>query len=207
MDKYQENILPKFYEEEGEKVGSGYEAMMDFNLRWLLRCADDKYKGVNPSLIHEYAKHTVFFLIYGNNDNKEDVFAYDCREISKEFKVERINVFRQFHSIDLLVEVDIKDKTESNTYILNIENKFDASVTQKQLEKYRKDIEENEYKGKEITIRNLCIFNEDSRYEKGMQEICKNNNYKFLNLQEIAEFAKMEKKTGNALFDEFWFHF
>ena len=202
----QEIQLPEFYQyknEDGWKVDSGFETIQDFNLSWILRCADDKYKRVNLQL-HKYAKRIVFLLIHGiNKDGNEYILNKVMRD---EFKVTKVRIKRQFHRIDLVAEINTEEDSITEKYVLSIENKWYQPIKEGQLEGYKKVLEE-EIDCRENKIINLCIFCDEK--DENQKQRCRDNQYKFLTIGDIHIIAKMEEegKTGNALFDEYWFNF
>ncbi|MBK8330146.1 MAG: PD-(D/E)XK nuclease family protein [Bacteroidetes bacterium] len=196
--------LPEFYkytEEDGRKVDCGFEAIQDFNLRWILQCAEDRYQITNR-ILYEYANLTAFFLIHGFN--QEDGQYSLNRILSEDFKISHVKTRRQFNGIDLIAEVNVLENSLSKKYVLNIENKWYTKIPDGQLEYYRNEIEK-EYNSDE-TIINLCIFCDHENLDEVQKQRCQNNNYKFLAISDIQELMK-NGKTNNALFDEYWFRF
>lgn len=201
----QENTLPEFYYYEKDKkyaTDNGYETLQDFNLSWLFKCAEDKFKDVNQKL-NEYAKLTVFLLIYGSN-NEAGEYTLDI-EMNNAFKVVKVETRRQWNRIDLIADVEIENKSVPEKYVLNIENKSYTKIRNGQLENYRKHIE-TEYGGKRKIV-NLCIFCDSELIDESQKKICKDNQYKILTIPNIKDLAKMYTETNNALFDEYWFRY
>lgn len=196
--------LPEFYqynEKDGRRVDSGFETIQDFNLSWILRCAEDNYQKTNLKL-YEYAKFTVFFLIHGFNKDGDE-FALE-KEMSPGFKITRVKTRRQLGYIDIIAEITTEENSVSKKYVLSIENKWYTLIKDGQLEEYKKVIEK-EYNS-EVTIINLCIFCDHEKLSENQKQLCRDNNYKFLAISDIQ--AKMKNgKTNNALFDEYWFNF
>lgn len=205
--------LPLFFNYKEEDTDNGYETIQDFYLSWMLRCAEDKYKDQNSKL-HEYARHTVFLLIYGDND-KDDKDIYKVKkenmELYDDFLVLNVKTKRQFKKIDLIAELDIQDKSGEKKYVLNIEDKWYSKPSDYQLTNSIK-VTRKEYGNNETIFIDLVIFGD---YEiiknQEVKQICKDNGFRFLTICDIKEEFKMSKKeavtTGNALFDEYWFNF
>lgn len=195
--------LPPFFNYKEENTDDGYESIQDFYLSWTLRCADEKYKNKNIKL-HEYARNVVFSLIYGRNNN-ENRFIID-KEIGNDFQVINVKTKRQFKKIDLIAEIEIKENSDSIKYILNIENKFYSRINDSQLQN-SSEIVENEYGNKGYKIIHLVIFCDYTNLNEEVKRQCEKNNFSVLTIEDIKEFAGMEKgtETGNALFDEYWF--
>jgi hypothetical protein len=203
--------LPKFfnYKEDVEEAEQGYETMQDFFLSWTFRCAAEKCKSTDEQIekIHLYAKKALFSLIYGKNN--EDYTSFSVANYEEEFVVKDVRVWRQWKRIDLLVEVDAIRNGVPQNFALNIENKWYTHIKNGQLAT-AKNATEHYYKEEEPEDReiiNLVIFC-DECYERNPQNVqeCIKNGYKLLTIEDIAGFMNMGgKKTGNALFDEYWF--
>lgn len=194
--------LPKFdnYQEEGP-TDDGYESLQDFFLSWTIRCSPDKYRKENKKL-QEYARRIVFIMIFGNNNS--DRYSIE-NNFPDEFRVKEVKTKRQFKGIDLLAEVTTTYKGEENKHLLNIENKVYSSLQPNQLKRYKSIIEEW-YSGYEIS--NLFITCDDCRKDYESEKIkCQENNYKYLTINCLFVLSEMDKldKTGNELFDEYWF--
>lgn len=203
-------MLPKFnnYIEEG-RVDNGYEALQDFFLSWTIRCSqfgidksDIRVKESDVK-VYEYSRRIVYSMIYGNNDN--DIFNLNSK-IPDSFKVTSIKTKRQLESIDLLAELKVSVEGKDEEYVLNIENKWYSKLSDHQLNKY-KDYVINNFKQSPV---HLFITCDDCRknYDRE-KEICKAEGYKYLTIGDISRLSGMniENKTGNDLFDEYWFNF
>jgi hypothetical protein len=191
--------LPKFSNYHEEKCDYGYEALQDFFLSWTLRCADQKFKNVNP-LVNEYARRTVFLLLYGQNT--EDNFSLNL-DISESFKVLKVETKRQSGGIDLIALLTIIDNNNIlQKFALNIENKWYSTLKENQLEKNKLYVENNFH---DYQIVNLFITCDDCRKNyKQEKELCRQNKYKFLTIENIVVIVNMDV-TGNDLFDAYWF--
>jgi len=179
----------------------GYETLQDFFLSWTFRCAESKYNEVND-LVHKYASRAIFALIFGVNNEKGEYVVEE--QMPNSFIVEKVNVFRQWNNIDLLVDIDVQNGSESKKYILNIENKFYSNLRDVQLKAYRKAVYDF-YQSQECEIVNLFIAFDTIK--EGAKVICRQNGYKFLTCYDIEVYMKIDKETGNDLFDEFWIYF
>ncbi|KAF2519227.1 hypothetical protein E0W68_05495 [Flavobacterium salilacus subsp. salilacus] len=202
------NNLPTFfnYTEEGP-TDNGYETIQDFFLSWTLRCSKDKYKEGN-GLLNSYAKRVLYSLLYGNNskDIEDNIYKVDFDNGFEDFKVIEVKTKRQYKGVDLLVEVEVLLNNKREKYILNIENKWYTNVSDYQLTKNINSI--SNYKNfnlEEIQLINIVIFCDGAIYGRNVH-ICRNNNYRFTNIDELKVLAGMYDlgKTGNELFDTYW---
>ncbi len=146
-------LVPPFFNYKEEKTDNGYETMIDFNLSWIFRWADEKFKDQNPR-IHNFGKQSIFFLIYGQNINNK--FVLD-KKMDPDFRVFNVKTKRQFNRIDLLVECDIEHNLVRKKYILNIENKWYSPIHGNQLESSIEAIQNN-FPKNEYELINLVIF-------------------------------------------------
>lgn len=206
MNKQSISELPLFFNKNHDGgADQGYENLQDFFLSWTLRCAEHRYKIINPKL-HEYAKQMIFFLIYGENNDE----AYTLNKtIPDDFVVQTVNTRRQFYQIDLVLIVEVSENLKSNKYVLSIENKWYTSISNGQLEKYKESI--RKAYDSDYTIIDLVIFADECITEKdpSQREKCKKNGYKLLTIGDLQDYTNMKGNglTKNALFDEYWFNF
>lgn len=192
-------MLPIFknYQEEGP-VDDGYETLQDFFLSWTLRCSPETYQNEN-NIVSHYCRRIVYFLINGFNDEQDNYKVEWDRFV--DFKVKSIETRRQKGRIDLIALVELENSDEK--YILNIENKWYSLLGSNQLKTYREYVEKNY---PEYSAVNLFITCDTCRpkYKQDKQD-CRVNNYKFLTIGQIKEEVRLDIKTGNALFDAYWF--
>lgn len=191
--------LPKFSNYREENCDAGYETLQDFFLSWTLRCADQKFKGANDK-INEYARKTVFLLLFG--DNSKDIYSLGC-EMPTDFKVTNVQTKRQYKAVDLVALVTIEDKdNQSKQFALNIENKWYTSLKDHQLEKNKRQVESG---FSDYEIINLFITCDNCRMNYTQEKkLCIQNGYKYVTIDDIVSITRMEP-TGNALFDTYWF--
>jgi len=185
--------LPVFFNYKNENADSGYETIQDMFLSWTLRCATKSNENSEFRNLNKYSKRVLLDLIFDN-------------EIPENIIVESVKTKRQWNLIDLLVEVKLEIKGEMKEYVLNIENKWYTSVRPEQLEKSIKAVNEK-YIDNNFNIINLIIMPDYQKYNDNLKALAKKMNYKVKIIEEIKENAKMKEKTGNYLFDEYWFRF
>lgn len=98
------------------------ELSQDAMIAWLIAWADEKYESIDSEM-HRISKDFLLMILGKNED----------------FEIRQVNVYKQWQSIDVLVEVN------DNT-VLVIEDKTNTSHHDKQLQRYREVVEE-EYHG------------------------------------------------------------
>ncbi len=185
--------LPSFFKSKDEnKLDLGYENLQDFFLSWTLRCAEENFKLVNPTL-QDYAKKILFKLIFDNPNAN--------------YSVKEVKAWRQVNQIDLLLEVYLLDNNDiPHNYVLNIENKWYTNISDTQLIKYSEYIE-SEFSNTDFIVKNIVIFC-DSEKLKDVSNLQKAmiSNYSVITVEDLKEVIG-KLKTENYLFDEYWFKF
>ncbi len=187
------NNLPEFFNYKEENADSGYETIQDIFLSWTLRCAAENNETSEFYNLNEYSKRILLNLIF---DDK----------VPKDIVIKSVKTKRQWKLIDLLVEITIDLDGKTKEYVLNIENKWYTSVRSGQLEKSKEAVIEK-YSNEKYNLINLIIMPDFEKLDNNLKSISKNLNYKIKVIEEIKEETNMTKKTGNYLFDEYWFKF
>lgn len=180
--------LPEFFKDDSDSMK--YEETIDFFISWTIRCADVKYEE-NFSLLNIYSKGILSKLI--GNDDFGNVQFKD------------VKVWKQSGHVDLWVEFE--KWPEGQKIGLVIENKMYSSIREGQLEKYRDQAIEH-YKNDPKREIEYVFLRPD--YEMEIKNInerkeCEDLKFRYLNLEELKE-TLPEARTGNELFDEFWFN-
>ncbi|TWP28672.1 hypothetical protein ETU09_04970 [Apibacter muscae] len=198
--------LPSFFKDwnwedrKAKKSNSNkYEEVIDFFISWTLRCAEEKYKDISPS-VNDYAKKVLSKLLFDDENHLKDKV------------VTSVDVWRQWKYIDLITEIKINDEW----YLLAFENKMYSPVDLEQLksmyeitEKYGIGNDFPNANRKYVLLRpDYCFIEEDTKVLAQLKEIIVETEYKkfiYTNIEEIRDKIGISK-TDNALFDEFWFN-
>lgn len=196
---------PYFFNYIEENADNGYETIQDFYLSWFIRWGDKKNKELNP-VLHEFGRKTIFLLLYGENVDGQDYVLK--KQIDENFAVTNVTTKRQKNQIDLVAEFELVN--DDKKYVFNIENKWYTNVRNGQLAKSRTKIN-TLYSEASTVIINMVIFCDNQIIIKSpsIKEHCKENGYKCLSLDDISKFNHLHSsgKSGNHIFDEFWFNF
>ena len=179
--------LPSFFKDESESMK--FEEVIDFFMSWTIRCAETIYQN-DHKIINDYAKLILSKLIFGDENHIGD------KNISS------LKIWKQHWNVDLWVELEI----DSKEIALIIEHKMYSSIREGQLEKYKNLAEEYYKERKEIQLFFIFLrpdYEIDLKY--GEKVNCEKLGYLYLNLEEL-QCVLPEQKTGNDLFDEFWFN-
>lgn len=172
----------------------GYEAMLDFQMSWLMRLAAEKSE--KQERLHEISKQVLLRLIEEKNE--------------RVVEVERVEVWRQWESIDVIAEVDIKVNDVVEHHLVVIEDKAYTLLYNNQLARYTKAVSDH-YEGKPKPKYHIHYWvitfydKESSRWEK-LDEECKRNYWNLLSFYDVIGWNDGEefKDTESDLFNEFW---
>ncbi len=192
--------MPSLFMCDDSEGNHGKEAMLDYQLSYLLRLASSSESG------DELAKRTLMKLLekevqlnqYGYVDNID---------------VANVKVWKQWQCIDLIAEVDayfgpFPDQQEEQ-HVIVIENKAYTRIHDDQLSRYVQDVEEW-YKGKDVQIHYWVItfFDNDTKEFEAIVTQCKESkgDWKCLSFEDVVDLTDEEQQKGtyNEILDEFW---
>ena len=179
----------------------GKEAMLDYQLSYLLRLANTSDNG------NELAKRTLMKLAgktpildsYGNVDN---------------LYIESVKVWKQWQYIDLIAEVEadwdwINSPFNTEKHVIVIENKAYTKIHDDQLSRYS-EIVEDYYKDQEVQIHYWVItfYDRDTEEFESIATQCREakGDWKCLSFEEFLDLTEEERNKGtyNEIIDEFW---
>lgn len=180
--------LPSFFIDDSESLK--YEETIDFFMSWTIRCADEKYRNGNKK-VYENSRKIVSKLI--------------GEEYSDKHQFSNIKVWKQHQNIDLWVEFDFN----SQEYALIIEDKMYSDVRynkfgDNQLSRYKGKVKDH-YLNSPSRIDKYVLLRPDYESEKKDEQFIEASGFMYLNLEQLADVLD-SAKTGNELFDEFWFN-
>jgi len=175
----------------------GYEAMLDYQLSWLLRVA----KGhPNQDLLR--VARSVLFKLIGKKD-------------SSGATIQRVEIWKQWERIDLTAEIEVVINDKLERHLVVIEDKAYTLIHDDQLTSYKGTINAY-YRGKEYT-KHFWVITYFEQWEDGYKAIekqCqaakeepdkdKDTDWKLLSFYDVIEWKEGFKDTGSDLFDEFW---
>lgn len=178
----------------------GKEAMLDYQLSYLLRIANTSEEG------SELGKRTLMKLL--GKEIQLDEYGY-----VENIDIDSVKVWKQWQHIDLIVEVNayfgpLLDR-QKEQHVIVIENKAYTGLHDDQLNRYAQDVEEW-YKDKNVQIQYWVIsfFNSDNEKFESIDIQCKESNgdWKCLSFEEVVDLTDDERQngTGNEILDEFW---
>lgn len=171
----------------------GYEAMLDYQISWLLRLAKDDKKD----RLHDVARSVLLKLI--ERENGSNVI------------INRVGVWKQWERIDLTAEIELEINNQTERHLVVIEDKAYTLIHDDQLKRYTETVNayyhdkgRNSYK-KHFWV--ISFFDRDEEWFKTLQKQCDNyKEWKLLSFYEVIGWKEGEEfpDTKSDLFDEFW---
>lgn len=178
----------------------GKEAMLDYQLSYLLRLASTYETGF------ELGQRTIMKLIEEKYQLNQLGYIDNVDFIS-------VKVWKQWQKIDLIaeVEVDLGSVVESNIehHVIVVEDKAYTGIHDDQLNRYNQTVEEW-YKGKEVKIHYWVItfFDNDTKEFEAISNQCREakGRWECISFEDVVDLTYDERisGTGNDIIDEFW---
>ena len=171
----------------------GYEAMLDFQISWLLRLSAKM--EVENKILHKISKEVLLRLIEWKG--------------STDVIISKVEIWRQWESIDVKAEVELTIDGNIEQHLIVIEDKAYTLLHDDQLARYKKSIVDY-YKDKYIPEYNIhywviTFYEKDSYRWDSLQKECNNNQWNLLSFYDVIGWKEGEfSDTGSDLFDEFW---
>lgn len=178
----------------------GKEAMLDYQLSYLLRLASTYETGF------ELGQRTIMKLIEEKYQLNQLGYIDNVDFIS-------VKVWKQWQKIDLIaeVEVDLGSGVESNIehHVIVVEDKAYTGIHDDQLNRYNQTVEEW-YKGKEVKIHYWVItfFDNDTKEFEAISNQCREakGRWECISFEDVVDLTYDERISGtrNDIIDEFW---
>ena len=188
--------MPSLFMTDESEGDHGKEAMLDYQLSYLLRIANTTEIG------NEFAQRVLMKVI--GETPKIDSFGW-----VENLSLRSVKVWKQWQRIDLIAEVEADCGSGMKHHVVVIENKAYTGIHNDQLNRYR-DIVEDYYKGMDVLIHYWVItfFDNGSDNYKAIASQCNEANgqwqcISFENLIDLTE-EEQQKGTCNEIIDEFW---
>ena len=170
----------------------GKETMMDYELSWVIRLAADKEQCQGNEVLYDKCRTILGKLL------EEKCIG--------EYHVESAYVWKQWQRIDLIANIELKNRKRSEKHVIIIENKAYTQLRDHQLA--YSEIVNAEYGSCpdwKQCIKHFwvitCFESHEPEYIN-LKNQCKDTCWKSISLTELQNNA--EALTGEALFDEFW---
>ena len=180
----------------------GLEAILDYELSWVLRmAADEDCKMNQPKLFHQ-CQHILFKLLkidYPNN-----------------IMVKKVHVWKQWSYIDLVADIYLEENNVEKLHVLMTEDKAYTPMSAKQRDKYPDTVREAydnypryaEYRGKYDLHKVLVTCFSSDPNEKGYQaylDFVKDTDWRVLSIDDLPDW-NVDELTESDLFNDFWFN-
>lgn len=178
----------------------GKEAMLDYQLSYLLRLADKNFHGMGD----EISRRTLMKLL------EKEVHLDQWGDIDYELLNNvTVKVWKQWQHIDLIAEVEGNFANGTEKHVIVIEDKAYTGIHDDQLNRYKQDVEAW-YKDKDFQIHYWVItfFDNDTDGFKSIANQCKeaDGDWKCLSFGDVVDLTDEERQRGthNEILDEFW---
>ena len=178
----------------------GKEAMLDYQLSYLLRLADKNVLGMGD----EISRRTLMKLL------EKEVHLDQWGDIDYELLNNvTVKVWKQWQHIDLIAEVEGNFANGTEKHVIVIEDKAYTGIHDDQLNRYKQDVEAW-YKDKDFQIHYWVItfFDNDTDGFKSIANQCKeaDGDWKCLSFGDVVDLTDEERQRGthNEILDEFW---
>lgn len=166
----------------------GYEAMLDFQMSWLMRLAAEK--DIEKPRLHQICKEVLLRLIE--------------KEEERNVEILKVEVWRQWASIDVVAEIDVIVDNKKEQHLVVIEDKAYSMLHDDQLTRYKKIVGEI-YEGKRNIHYCVITFHDEGKWFDKLKNDCKKTGWRLLSFYEVIGWKDGEfKDTESDLFNEFW---
>lgn len=171
----------------------GKEAILDYQLSWIMRVAASKEIQEKNNMLFERCKKVLLKLIGKSGCDNVEIVS--------------VEVWKQWQRIDVTAHVVVKCNGKEEKHLVVIEDKAYTMIHGDQLNRYEETINETydnddwlkDFK-KHFWV--ITFFEkEDAKYNI-LDADCKNTNWGLLSFYEVIDFDYTP--TGSDLFDEFW---
>lgn len=171
----------------------GKEAILDYQLSWIMRVAASKEIQEKNNVLFERCKKVLLkFIGKSGCDNVEIV---------------SVEVWKQWQRIDVTAHVVVKCDGKEEKHLVVIEDKAYTKIHDDQLNRYEETINEtydkdNRFKDFKKHFWVITFFEKEEAEYGILNADCKNANWGLLTFYEVIDFDYT--LTGSDLFDEFW---
>ncbi len=176
--------------------GNPAELLIDYFMSWTLRCAlEEKPENISKT-VQEYSKQVLYFFL------KPELGGVNLDDI----KVKEVETLKQWNKIDLLCAVKVTIKEVPKWFVLTFENKMYTKLHGNQLDKYISAVN-TRYPDDDI-VKLFIYITTHEKVPPEDKEQC-GEKFRALTLGDVGKHLqkKYPERSGNALFDEFWYNF
>jgi len=170
------------------------EAVMDFEISWMLRMAEDG-KCTKRPILCKYCRNFLAMLI--------------DKKLSKGVRVIQVETWKEYRKIDLWVRIMLEENGIHEQHEILIENKVYSILRKKQLQVYRKIFDTELDKNFPLAKRHYVLLTCFESYDDKIYRYAEAGNYGFrvIPWDRMTE-AMFEQKqpvySESDIFNEFW---
>ena len=175
----------------------GLEAILDYELSWVLRMVVDKECRENKPRLYHQCRHILFTLI-GMSD-------------SPDINIKVVEVWKQWNRMDLVADVYMEINGKKELHVILAENKAYTMMKQNQRDDYPRDIKDEydtnlrykdyrDYKLHQVLV--TCFCTDDENYLQ-QAEFINGTDWSIKSVEELPDWSA-EEQTESDLFNEFW---
>lgn len=174
----------------------GYEAMLDFQMSWLMRLAAEK--NVKKKKLHQISKEVLLRLIGLLGTPNVDI--------------KKVDIWRQWEQIDVTAEVEVVVNGQTQRHLVVLEDKAYTKIHDDQLNRYADKISDY-YEGKSKQKFNIhywviTFFDKSSNNWSILEKECDKAKWRLLSFYDVIGWSEDKKEefedTESDLFEEFW---
>lgn len=189
-----QQIVSKFMSDHSEGT-AGREAMLDYELSWVLRMAADA--NCPPRLKHQ-CRHILFELL--NKDDRPDI------------EIAAVHVWKQWQNIDVIADIYLVENGVKTLHVLLIEDKAYSQMRENQRDEYPVRVKEaystyGKYKDYRDYILHqvlvTCFDSEEQGYKDLLESVNKGEGWTIKSIGDLPDLT-VDEMTESDLFNEFW---
>ena len=188
--------MPSLFMNDDSEGDHGKEAMLDFQLSYLLRIANTYEDG------SELAKRVLMKMM--GETPKIDSYGW-----VENLDLKSVKVWKQWQRIDLIAEVEADCGSGMKHHVIVVENKAYTGIHDGQLSRYAETIEDY-YKDKDVQMHYWVItfFDSSTKNYEAIADQCKEakGHWKCTAFEDLIDLTEEERQKGtyNQIIDEFW---
>ena len=175
----------------------GLEAILDYELSWVLRMAADKECQAKKPLLYHQCRHILFKML-----DMED---------SPNIIVDTVEVWKQWSYIDLVADVYLIVNGRKELHVILAEDKAYTLMKENQRDIYPKTVMEaydnypryknyRDYKLHKVLVTCFSVVDQLYKYQ---QEFIEGSGWRILSIEELPDWDA-EEQTESDLFNDFW---
>lgn len=176
--------------------GKGKEAILSFQISWILRCAADPDIYQSHPILYKKCREMLFTLL--NFDNSLN---------SNNINVLEVKVWKEWYDIDVLAKIKLSiNGNQPEMHVLLVENKIYTALAPQQRDDYPKKVKDKIKNFKYSQLHQVvisCLEPNNIKY-RDLQTFCEGTEWRVLNYEDLVNW-NTDELTESDLFNEFWY--